>query len=63
MTGNQVVSTMFDFDTCNHMVRFVLSGDGIEDPGYFLTGPGCIGAYSVYCCIDPHCMSGGYVQI
>jgi hypothetical protein len=23
-TGNQVVSTMFDFDTCNHMVRFVL---------------------------------------
>jgi hypothetical protein len=33
MTGNQVVSTMFDFDTCNHMVRFVLLGDGIEDPG------------------------------
>jgi hypothetical protein len=24
MTGNQVVSTMFDFDTCNHMVRFIL---------------------------------------
>jgi hypothetical protein len=24
MTGNQVVSTMFDFDTCIHMVRFVL---------------------------------------
>jgi hypothetical protein len=63
MTGNQVVSTMFDFDTCNHMVRFVLSGGGIEDPGYFLTGPGCVGVYSVYCCIDPHCMSGGYVQI
>jgi hypothetical protein len=36
MTGNQVVSTMFDFDTCNHMVRFVLSGGGFEDPGYFL---------------------------
>jgi hypothetical protein len=34
MTGNQVVSTMFDFDTCNHMVRFVLLGDEIEDPGY-----------------------------
>jgi hypothetical protein len=32
MTNNQVVSTMFDFSTCNHMVRFVLSGDGIEDP-------------------------------
>jgi hypothetical protein len=24
MTGNQVVSTMFDFNTCNHMVRFIL---------------------------------------
>ena len=33
MTGNQVVSTMFDFNTCNHMVRFVLLGDGIEDLG------------------------------
>ena len=63
MTGKQVVSTMFDFDTCNHMVRFVLSGDGIKDLGYFLTGPGCVGVYSVYCCIDPHCMSGGYGQI
>jgi hypothetical protein len=34
MTGNQVVSTMFDFYTCNHMVRFVLLGDEIEYPGY-----------------------------
>jgi hypothetical protein len=34
MIGNQVVSAMFDFDTCNHMVRFVLLGDEIEDPGY-----------------------------
>jgi hypothetical protein len=24
MTSNQVVSTMFDFNTCIHMVRFVL---------------------------------------
>jgi hypothetical protein len=24
MTGNQVVSTMFDFNTCIRMVRFVL---------------------------------------
>jgi hypothetical protein len=63
MTGNQVVSTMFEFDTCNHMVRFVLSGGGIEDPGYFLIDPSCIGVYSVYYCIDPHCMFGGYVQI
>jgi hypothetical protein len=36
MTGNQVVSTMFDFDTCNHMVRFVLWVTRIEDPGYHL---------------------------
>jgi hypothetical protein len=43
MTGNQVVSTMFDFSTCNHMARFVLSGDGIEDPGSHLFDPGCDG--------------------
>ena len=47
MTGNQVVSTMFDFDTCNHMVRFVLQGGGDEDPGYFLIDPGCVGVYSI----------------
>jgi hypothetical protein len=23
---------MFDFDTCNHMARFLLTDDGIEDP-------------------------------
>jgi dihydrodipicolinate synthase/N-acetylneuraminate lyase len=63
MTGNQVVSTMFDFNTCIHMVRFVLLSGGDEDPGYFLIDPGCVGVYSVYYCIDPHCMSGGYVQI
>jgi hypothetical protein len=43
MTGNQVVSTMFDFSTCNRMARFVLSGDGIEDPGSHLFGLGCYG--------------------
>jgi hypothetical protein len=43
MTGNQVVSTMFEFDTCNHMVRFVLLGDEIEDPGCCLHSPGCDG--------------------
>jgi len=32
MTDNQVVSTMFDFNMCNHMVRFILSGNEIEDP-------------------------------
>jgi hypothetical protein len=30
MTGNQVVSTMFDFNTCNHMVRFVLRVMGLK---------------------------------
>ena len=51
MTGNQVVSTMFDFNTCNCMARFVLSGDGIEDPGSHIFDPGydgvcmiCVGA-------------------
>jgi hypothetical protein len=36
MTGNQVVSTMFDFNTCNHMVRFVLRDDRNEHPGPYL---------------------------
>jgi dihydrodipicolinate synthase/N-acetylneuraminate lyase len=63
MTGNQVVSTMFDLDTCIRMVRFVLYSGGDEDPGSFLIDSGCVGVYSVYCCIDPHYMSGGYVQI
>jgi hypothetical protein len=45
MTGNQVVSTMFDFDTCNHMDRFVLWDDGNEDPGYLHIGPGCDGVF------------------
>ena len=43
MNNNQVVSTMFDFSSCNHMVRFVLSGDGIEDPGSHLFDPSCDG--------------------
>jgi hypothetical protein len=41
MTGNQVVSTMFDFDTCNHMARFVLQNDGDEDPGSHHISLGC----------------------
>jgi hypothetical protein len=45
MTCNQVVSTMFDFDTCIHMVRFVLYSGGDEDPGSFLTDSGCIGVF------------------
>jgi hypothetical protein len=50
MTGNQVVSTMFDFDTCNHMARFVFSDDEIEDPGPHLFGPGCEGVFMI--CVD-----------
>jgi hypothetical protein len=47
MTGNQVVSTMFNFDTCIRMVRFVLHSGGDKDPGSFLTDSGCVGVYSV----------------
>ena len=50
MTGNQVVSTMFDFDMCNQMARFVLSDDEIEDPGSYLFGRGCAGVFMI--CID-----------
>jgi hypothetical protein len=50
MTGNQVVSTMFNFNTCNRMVRFVLTDDGIEDPGSYHFGPGCDGVFMI--CID-----------
>ena len=39
MTSNQVVSTMFDFDTCNHMARFILRDDGNEDRGSHHLGP------------------------
>ena len=34
MTGNQVVSTMFDIKTFIHMVRIVSVGDWNEDPEY-----------------------------
>jgi hypothetical protein len=61
LTSNQVVSTMFDFNTCNHMVRFILSGDGIEYPGTHLFGPGCDGICIICWHIDPLCMSRGYV--
>ena len=33
MTGNQVVSTMFDIKTFIHMVRIVTVGDYNEYPG------------------------------
>jgi hypothetical protein len=45
MTGNQVVSTMFNFDTCNHMDIFVLQDDGNEYPGSRHVDPGCDGVF------------------
>jgi len=43
MTGNQEVSTMFEFNTCNHMARFILRDDGNEDLGSHHINPGCDG--------------------
>jgi hypothetical protein len=52
MTDNQVVSTMFDFITSNHMVRFVLKDDGNEDPGSHHSNPGCDRVFMI--CIDTY---------
>jgi hypothetical protein len=41
MTGNQVVSTMFDIKSSIHMARFVPHRDRDEDPG--------LGIHSVMC--------------
>jgi hypothetical protein len=48
MTINQVVSTMFNFSTCNHMDRFVLLGEEIEDPGTHLFDPVYDGICMIY---------------
>ena len=45
MTNNQEVSTMFDFDTCNHMYRFILKDDGNEDHVSHHYDPGCNGVF------------------
>ena len=60
MTGNQVVSTMFDFDTCNHMVRFVLWLMGLKTLDLVFTSRL---RWSMYILrhIDPLCMVHGYV--
>jgi hypothetical protein len=50
MVDNQVVSTMFEFITNNHMVRFVVMDDEIEDPGSHYFNPGCDGVFMI--CID-----------
>jgi hypothetical protein len=41
---------MFDSDTCNHMVRFVLKDDENGDPGSHHSDPGCDGLFMI--CID-----------
>jgi hypothetical protein len=43
MAGNQVVSTMFDFNTCNHMVRFLLWAMRLKTLDIVLSDPGCDG--------------------
>jgi hypothetical protein len=48
-----VVSTMFDFSTCNHMVRFVLRDDGNEDPRSHHSNPGCDGVFMICINMDP----------
>ena len=50
MIGNQVVSTMFDFNTCNRMARFIPMDDRVEDPGSHHFGLGCNGVFMI--CID-----------
>jgi hypothetical protein len=45
MTGNQVVSTMFNFDTYNHMDRFVIWDNGNEDLGHHHISLGCDGVF------------------
>jgi hypothetical protein len=30
------------------MARFILTDDGIEDPGYCHFGPGCDGVFMIY---------------
>ena len=62
MTGNQVISTMFNTNTFIHMVRFVIMGIKTKTLGLPLTIIiiilGCDGDYSSvsYCHIDAHCI-------
>jgi hypothetical protein len=43
---------MFEFNTYNHMLRFVLTDDGIEGPGYHCFDPSCDGVFMI--CIDTY---------
>ena len=62
MTGNQVISTMFNNNTFILMVRFVLVGIEMKTMGLPLTIIviilGSDGDYLsvIYCHIDPHCI-------
>jgi hypothetical protein len=62
MTGNQVVSTMFDFDTCNHMVRIVRWVMRLKTLDLVFTSRL---RWSMYILrhIDPLCMVRGYVVL
>ena len=62
MTGNQVVSTMFDFNTCNHMVRFVLWATKFKTLDIILLSKLRWNIYNLWH-IDPLCMSRGYVVL
>jgi len=52
---------MFDFNACNHMARFILTNDGIEDPGSHHSWSRLRwNIYDLYWHIDQLCMSHGY---
>jgi hypothetical protein len=56
MTSNQVVFSIFDFNNCNRMTRFILLGDDIEDPGSHLFDPGCYGVCMICVGAKIHCV-------
>jgi hypothetical protein len=39
---------MFDFNTCNHMARFVIRDDGNEYPGSYHFDPGCDRVFMIF---------------
>jgi hypothetical protein len=63
MTGNQVVSTMFELDTCNHMVRFILWAMRLKTLDIvFVIQVAMEYMYNLRH-IDPLCMFRGYVVL
>jgi hypothetical protein len=63
MTSNQVVSAMFDFDTCNHMVRFVLWAMRLKTLDIILMIQVAMEYMYNLRHIDPLCMFRGYVVL